>query len=300
MISHKISRKTMFWVCVAHVLVLLLAVFLAHVLTPTPPPKMLEMIGLPDNINPANGEPSAKQRGPAIPNQPSQPTQPQQSSPTPPPPQPAVQTPPTPPQPQVQTPPEPQPRIPVKNDFPTEPVQPKPKKPKPTVQPNLNPTTRNTVTPSLTPAITTPRSNSTGNASSNGVSASSIERSLSNAIGGDTNAGVRNGLGDQGSSGSPTGNKNGDWYRSLIKNTIERRWMKPQSTNPNLTATVRIRVLADGTIEYLGLTSGSGDTEMDNSVISAVRNAGKVSMPPPDGFPKPYEDTVIFRLKGDM
>lgn len=294
----------MFWVCVAHVLVLLLAIFLAHVLTPTPPPEKLIMVNLgnEENVNPAEGRASAKQRGPANPNPNPQPAT---APPTPTPPQPQPTPPVTPPQPTPPQPPvvQPTPTPPepvVKNDFPTETTS--PPKPKPTkvkVEANLNPVSRsNTVKANTSTTV----QRSASSSSSNGISASTVERSLSNALGGggDPTAGVPGGRGPDGSPGSRTGNPNGDWYRTLIKNTIERRWMKPQSTNPNLTATVRIRVLADGTIEYLGLTSGSGDTEMDNSVISAVRNAGKVSMPPPDGFPKPYEDTVIFRLKGDM
>ncbi|MDR1190127.1 MAG: TonB C-terminal domain-containing protein [Verrucomicrobiales bacterium] len=119
-------------------------------------------------------------------------------------------------------------------------------------------------------------------------------------MGGDPTAGIPGGAGNQSSPGSPAGNPNGDWYRTLIKNTLERHWMKPQSGNPNLAATVKIRVLADGTIQSLGMVSGSGNAEMDASVLAAIRAAGKISSPPPTGFKIPYEDTVIFRLRSDL
>jgi TonB family protein len=259
------------WVSLAHALVLLLALFCAHVLAPTPTPKMLEMVGLPDNLNPAEGEPSATLRGPVIP--------------TPPSPAPPAAPPPTVPPPSAPPPPPPAP--PAINHFPVEapPPKPKPPKPKVPVKPNLDTTTR---APARAPANTrTP--------------ANSVAQSLNRAVSANPNAGVPGGSrnSDTGSPGSPTGSASGDWYRTLIKNKLEQHWMKPSSGNPNLTATIKIRVLADGTVEYLGMTGSSGDAAMDNSVVSAVRSVGKISPPPPDGFPKPYEDTVIFRLKNE-
>jgi TonB family protein len=290
MISHKPSKKTFLWVSGAHVLVLLLALFFAHVLvlTPAPPKLLMVNLGQEENTNPAEGQVSVRQRGAE--NTISQPAAPPAA------PQPVVPSPPPQPvPPQPVTPPEPTPPVPVKNDFPAEPapVKPKPAKPKPAqVKVDLS----NPVTRSSTNKPTAAKTPGQGSA----INANQVERSLSNALGGDPSAGVPGGTGDQGSPGSRTGNPNGDWYRTLIKNTLERHWMKPQADNPNLTTTIKIRILADGTIQYLGMTSGSGDTAMDNSVISAVRAAGKMAVPPPAGFPKPYEDTVIFRLKGDL
>jgi membrane protein involved in colicin uptake len=159
------------------------------------------------------------------------------------------------------------------------------------VQPNLDQTTR--------PATAKPSPTNTRSNANSGASA--IEKSLNNALGGDPNAGLRGGsrAGRTGSPGSPTGNPNGDWYRTLIKNTLERYWMKPQSDNPNLATTIKISILADGTIQYLGMTGGSGDAAMAHSVISAVTAAKKIPVPPPAGFKIPSEDTVIFKLKSD-
>ncbi|MDR2462659.1 MAG: TonB C-terminal domain-containing protein [Verrucomicrobiales bacterium] len=266
--ARKISKKTLLWVSAAHALVLLLAVFFARLMAPTPPPKMLEMIGLPDSLNPADGEPGVQPRAPEIPNAPSP-----APSAAPPPPM-------TPPQPLPVT---PSPSAP-QNHFPVEPPAPKPPPPKPRtpVKPNLTRTIRDTAN-SAADSQRHPNS---------GLNVNSVAESLRRGVSGVSNRA-------DGPSGSPTGNPNGDWYRTLIKNTLERHWIKPPLNNPTLTTTVKIRVLANGAIEYLGLTASSGDAAMDNSVVSAVRAAGKVSSPPPAGFKIPYEDTVIFKFKND-
>ncbi|MDR1146011.1 MAG: TonB C-terminal domain-containing protein [Verrucomicrobiales bacterium] len=283
---HQLSRKTLCWVSAAHVLVLVLALLVAHIVAPTPaPPKLLLVnLGQPDHTNPADGEASALSRGPAV-------QAPPQS--------PAAPPPPVTPQPPPAAPPVPvePPSAPARDDFPTAPppVKPKPAKPKPTqVKVDLTkPVTRSAKPPGV----------ASTNASStvSGRAAGRIERSLSSAISGHPAAGVPGGskTGTDGSPGSPDGHPNGDWYRTLIKNTLERHWLKPSADNPNLTTTIKIKILADGAIQYLGMTGSSGDTAMDRSVIDAVRAAGRMSMPPPAGFPKPYEDTVIFRLKSD-
>gem|GEM_PF-5896270 len=104
--------------------------------------------------------------------------------------------------------------------------------------------------------------------------------------------------------GGPAGSPNGDSsekasYRALIGQTIKEHWHKPPfASRDHLATSVQIRISPDGSVHFVGISSPSGDSGMDDSVRQAVESVSKISRPLPAGMGNPdYEVVVNFTLK---
>ncbi len=292
--SHEISPKTLCWVGAAHVLLLLILALSGKLFQTEPKEDFIPLVGLPDQINPREGAPalegSKQTAGPTNPV-----PSPHESIPAPEPIrqiQPAPM--PTPPQPVVEQ-KQPEPLPPVKNDVPDltpAPVKPpKTEKVKAPVKIDLDHVVTRKAenpNPSSNPtAAHTPKGGSS-------VSANQVENTLAQALG--STSGVHGGRGDTGTPGVPGGSVAGDEYRTLIKITLEKHWTSP-SDDPALSTVVRIRILGDGSVLFLGIQTPSGSQAFDDSVVQAVNATKRMPYPPPTSLAHPdYTTTVRFRL----
>ena len=320
--SHELSRKTLCWVGLAHVLVLLLLAFGGRWMLQQPREDFIPLIGLPDQTNPRDGTPGIEGSTPA--GKPELPPGPAPNTTPHPVPQPRETAAPTPPQPVVEQ-KIPAPPVQPKEDFPSpdthtakpekpekiRPVEPppvtantaKPAEPKPkksAVNVDLNHTVIRKPGPDK-PVKNTSENNAEPHAAKGGgggLNAGDVENKLAGAIGG--RSGVVGGTGNSGTPGIAGGSAAGDAYKTLIKITLEKHWTAPL-VDPQVSTVVRIRIDADASVHFLAVETPSGNTAFDESVVQAVQTTKRMPSPPPPSLGHPdYETTVRFRPKGDI
>ena len=319
-VTHELSRKTLCWVGLAHIFVLILLAFGGKWLLREPREDFIPLIGLPDQTNPREGTPmiegSTSSGKPGLPPGPAA----------------VIPRPVTPPEPVTPAPPRPvaeqkipEPPARVKDDFPapdTHTVQPpKPYRPKP-VDPQLATTAKpseikpkkaavnvdvdHVVTrkPGPESPVKSPSENNTDtHAPKTGggggtLNASDVENKLAGAVGG--RSGTTRGTGNSGTPGVPGGSVAGDAYKTLIKITLEKHWTSPVD-DTQISTVVRIRIDADASVHFLGIQTPSGNQIFDDSVVQAVQATKRMPSAPPPTLGHPdYETTVRFRPKGDI
>ncbi|MBI5822382.1 MAG: cell envelope integrity protein TolA [Verrucomicrobia bacterium] len=87
------------------------------------------------------------------------------------------------------------------------------------------------------------------------------------------------------------------WYYLLIKEAMDRAWTQPSQLQGQLNCVVFIRIQRDGTISQVWLDQRSGNSEMDESVLSAVKSVRQIQ-PLPPGLGDAYVDIpVAFEVK---
>jgi TonB family protein len=69
-------------------------------------------------------------------------------------------------------------------------------------------------------------------------------------------------------------------YTDRIKAEIHQYWAIPDTIDKNLTATVAVRILKDGTVYILGMEKPSGNRVFDTLARKAIERASPVTRPP--------------------
>jgi TonB family protein len=195
------------------------------------------------------------------------------------------------------------------------PTTPKPSTPRPhTPKPTPKPTPRHTPTPK--PATPRPTANEDGEDATPKPKASPSEKpkaspstaktdssgSTTNKSSGATGGngpGSGNGKGPA-KSGSGSGTSEFGWYFSMIHDRFHSRWDQPTNltrSGQDIVTTLRIRISKDGTIQNREILHSSGDTTMDESVMTAAERVQQID-PLPSGLGNGefFEVNVAFKL----
>lgn len=86
-----------------------------------------------------------------------------------------------------------------------------------------------------------------------------------------------------------------DTYAAGIRAALSQRWIIPATAREKtaLSADVRIRLLPGGEVLDVKLVRSSGDRAFDDSVVNAVRSAGRLPVPTGDLFNKYFRDITV-------
>lgn len=289
--SHDVQKRTLLWVALGHLLLVLAVLFPLRFFWKPEEVRYIEMVSL-GELNPGEGTPQPPTASGAT--QAAAPPKPTPPTPDPAPPLPAPAPPLVPPTPAPAPAPAPAPS-PAPAPAPTPPKPPTPAPPKPA------PTPPRKIEVDLTRKVV--RDTSTTAARQDGPapkpsnartpSAGEVEKNLRQSL---EKAGIQGGRG-AGQAGRPDGStEDFAWYHALIKDTIRRHWIKP-NLEARFETFATIRIAPDGRVTLLGLAKSSGNDQVDESVLNAIRAVTKLPQPLPKGLGSPnYEVTVNFRL----
>jgi periplasmic protein TonB len=84
-------------------------------------------------------------------------------------------------------------------------------------------------------------------------------------------------------------------YVAAIRSALSQRWIIPATAREktSLSADVRIRLLPGGEVLDVNLVRSSGDRAFDDSVVNAVRSAGRLPVPSGNLFNTHFRDFVV-------
>jgi len=85
-------------------------------------------------------------------------------------------------------------------------------------------------------------------------------------------------------------------YLGLIKNKVERVWLKPVGTNKGLTCTVKVKLIPGGEVVDVRVIKGSGNAAFDRSVETAVLKASPLPVPSEPALQQRFRD-ITFEFK---
>lgn len=83
-----------------------------------------------------------------------------------------------------------------------------------------------------------------------------------------------------------------DKYMSLIEAKIYQHWIMPPSANRGLVCELQVRLIPTGEVINIELSKSSGDSVYDQSVLTAVRRASPLPLPP--------AETGLFEVFRDL
>jgi len=66
-------------------------------------------------------------------------------------------------------------------------------------------------------------------------------------------------------------------FDDLIRMRAAQGWTRPPSARSNMSVTLRVNMLPDGTITAVNVSRSSGDAPFDNSAVAAVKNIGRLT-----------------------
>lgn len=298
--SPRIEPRTLFRVAAIHASLLAALVSLGWIFQPKTDDRFLEMIDLGNagfnpvtdtsepplgaTPGPASAPPAAPKPQPKTPPAP-QPAENKTPEPVPPP-KPAETTPKPKPVPVAETPakPAPAPKTPSVEAPQTQPSPSAPTKPKINVNTALSQKSSGGPAASASPP-------STATAKSGGASSEQIRAQLASGLG-------KVGGSGNPSAGSPSGTKGANTYNTVIRDALYRNWHVPAGPPPPAVV-ASLRIYADGRIEFRSFASSSGNPEVDESIVTAVKNTGTLPKPPPPGLANPHYDIEVT-FKNDM
>jgi len=111
--------------------------------------------------------------------------------------------------------------------------------------------------------------------------------------------GTGNGKGP-GKSGSGSGASEFGWYFSMIHDRFHSRWDQPTNISrggQDIVTTLKIRIGKDGTIQNREIVHSSGDTTMDQSVMTAAERVQQIDpLPAGLGSGDSFEINIAFKL----
>ncbi|MBI1194612.1 MAG: cell envelope integrity protein TolA [Gammaproteobacteria bacterium] len=84
-----------------------------------------------------------------------------------------------------------------------------------------------------------------------------------------------------------------DHYRMLIRQKIERNWIRPPSSQGHLSCIVKVRPAPDGGVLSARIANGSGDAAFDRSVVAAVFKASPLPLPDDRSLYDQFRDLEI-------
>jgi TonB family protein len=222
-----------------------------------------------------------------------------------------------PPESQPEPPPAPKVEPPVVSEIVTpkatpEPVAPKPATPKPTTPkpaPKITPKPKPKATPKAPPkeeSDATPKPKSSPVEKPKSTPGTPKPENATGTAGSKT-PGTTGGNGPGAGNGkgpSKTGNGSGvsefGWYFSMIHDRFHNRWDQPTSIahgTQDFVTTLKIRIAKDGTILQREIVHPSGDTTMDQSVMTAAERVTQIDpLPAGLGTGDTFEINIAFKL----
>lgn len=66
-------------------------------------------------------------------------------------------------------------------------------------------------------------------------------------------------------------------FDDLIRMRAAQGWTRPPSARNNMSVTLRVNMLPDGTVTSVNVSRSSGDAPFDNSAVAAVKNIGRLT-----------------------
>lgn len=83
-------------------------------------------------------------------------------------------------------------------------------------------------------------------------------------------------------------------YKGYIKTEIERHWKVPASAKIGMVCEIRVRLIPGGEVIDAQVSKSSGSQVFDQSVISAVKRASPLTVPPADsGLFEEFRDLIL-------
>ena len=300
--------RRVFWrnfriIAIGHV-VILLALFLAGMLRPKPKPDQVLWLdggSLGGGESPAPAE-EMEQPDPTPEEPDAQKPEPEVPMPTPPPEEKIA--------PSEIVEPQPTPKPTTPKPATPKPATPKPATPKPATPKPATPKTKETKTTPKPSASPKPAASSKPKATPEGKAKASPSPEKTKGQTGEGEAGTKEGKsGDPGGSGSgkgtgKTGSGSGGisqfgWYMDSLHDYYYSRWEQPVGLGQDVIATVKLRIMKDGTIAKHDLVKSSGNPQMDESVMSAVQKVEKIDpLPAGLGNGEYFDLNVNFKVGG--
>ena len=181
------------------------------------------------------------------------------------------------------------------------PAKPKPSTPKPAT-PKATPKPAATAKPAASPKPkATPSDKPKGTPSLAKPKAESGEgkNGAKDGKSGGTEGGTGKGTGT-GKTGSGSGGiSQFGWYTDMLHDRYYSRWEQPVGIGQDVIATVKLRIMKDGTISKHDLMKGSGNPQMDESVMSAVEKVKQIDpLPAGLGNGEFFDLNVNFKVGG--
>ena len=89
------------------------------------------------------------------------------------------------------------------------------------------------------------------------------------------------------------------WYTDMLHDRYYSRWEQPVGIGQDVVATVRLRIMKDGTISKHDMVKSSGNPQMDESVMSAVQKVEHIDpLPAGLGNGEYFDLNVAFKVGG--
>ena len=112
------------------------------------------------------------------------------------------------------------------------------------------------------------------------------------------------GAAGSGNDSGKTGSGNGDlsqfgWYFEMIHDRFYSRWAQPVGLGQDVVATLKLRIMKDGTISTREIVRSSGNPQMDESVLQAAQKLEQIdALPKGLGNGEYFEVNVNFKVGG--
>ena len=195
------------------------------------------------------------------------------------------------------------------------PATPKPSTPKPAT-PKATPATKSKATPAASSkpkADASPKPAATPKPNGKGAETAKVTPSPDKAKGGNSTAGSgakdaksksADGGAGKGKGTGKTGSGGGGisqfgWYMDSLHDYYYSRWEQPVGIGQDVIATVKLRILKDGTIAKHDMVKSSGNPQMDESVMSAVEKVKQIDpLPAGLGNGEYFDLNVAFKVGG--
>ena len=114
----------------------------------------------------------------------------------------------------------------------------------------------------------------------------------------------QHGAAGSGNGSGETGSGNGDlsqfgWYFEMIHDRFYSRWAQPVGLGQDVVATLKLRILQDGTISTREMVRSSGNPQMDESVLQAAQKLEHIeALPKGLGNGEFFDVNVNFKVGG--
>ena len=190
------------------------------------------------------------------------------------------------------------------------PATPKPATPKPATPKPATPKSKETKATPKPSASPKPAASPKPNATPEGKAKASPSPEKPKGQTGEGKVGTKDGKPDDpGGSGSgkgtgKTGSGSGGisqfgWYTDMLHDRYYSRWEQPVGIGQDVIATVKLRIMKDGTIAKHDLVKSSGNPQMDESVMSAVEKVKQIDpLPAGLGNGEYFDLNVAFKVGG--
>jgi TonB family protein len=183
------------------------------------------------------------------------------------------------------------------------PATPKPITPKPKPEPTPKPKPSSSPTPKAQ-AKTSPKPKNSASPKPVANVASRKPMETGNNAEKSGTAEKENGIAGSGNGSGKTGSGSGDlsefsWYFEMIHDRFYSRWAQPVGLGQDVVATLRLRIMKDGTISNREMIRSSDNPQMDESVLRAAQKLERIdALPKGLGNGEYFDVNVKFKVDG--